>query len=322
MADPNNGQVVSESWEAYVSKDPVDNIFARHWLLEKLRANGSFEQQNGRLFKHTLQYALNSSVKFMGEYDSLDVTAQTTFDEAQFTPKIIGGMVPMSEFEKAITANGAGKFDLQAGKLDNLKSTMEELCNTSFFSDGNASAGLEFGGLQLLVSTTPTTGTVGAINRATFSFWRNQQTSGAKTTTAFDNVKSTWESIYNSCSNGIGEENPTFVVTTQTVFQGFVSLLTSQERYDRVGPGDKGVSGFKGQSIMFKDVPVGYDAACPSGNAYMLNNRNLHVCYETWMKGFPSVSPANQFLDVFKVMCIAQMTTDNSRRLGVISAIT
>lgn len=322
MAAPNQGQEVAESWEAYVSSDPVDNVFARHYLLEKLRENGSFEKQNGRLFKHTLEYALNSSVKFMGEYDSLDVTAQTTFDECQYTPKNIGGMVPMSEFEKAITANGAGKFDLMAAKLDNLKNTIEETVNTSFFSDGTGSAGLEFGGLQLLVSSSPSTGTVGAINRATFSFWRNQQTSGAKTTTAFDNLKSTWTSIYNLCSNGIGKENPTFAVTTQTVFQGFESLLTTQERYDRKGVGDKGISGFKGQSIQFKDIPVGYDPACPSGVAYMLNNRNLHAVTEVWMKGFPAVSPANQFIDVFKVLCIANLTTDNPRRLGAITAIT
>jgi len=61
-------------------------------------------------------------------------------------------------------------------------------CNQAW-SDGTGNSSKDLGGLQFLISTTPTTGTVGGINRATFSFWRNQQTSGAKTTTAFDNLR-------------------------------------------------------------------------------------------------------------------------------------
>lgn len=322
MADPNDGRDVTESWEAYVSQDPVDNVFARHYMLEQLRANGSFEQQNGRAIFHILEYADNSTVKWMSEYETLDVTAQTPFDQAEYAWKNIGGDVPLSEFEKAITAKGAGKFDVMARKIDNLKNTIEEAVNTALFSDGTGTAGKEIGGLQLLVSSTPTTGTVGQINRATFSFFRNQQTTGTKTTTAYDNLKASLESSYNNCSNGIGKETPTFAVTTQTVFQGFMSLLQAQERYDRKGSGDKAVSGFKGQTAMFKDIPIGFDAACPSGNAYILNNRNLHLVYQLWMKAFDPVNPANQFVDVFKVLCSLNLTTDNSRRLGVVSAIT
>ena len=265
MADPNDGRDVTESWEAYVSQDPVDNIFARHYMLEQLRANGSFEEQNGRAIFHLLEYATNPNVKWLSEYETLDTTASTPFDQAEFAWKNVGGDVPFSEFEKAITAGGAGKFDVRARKLDNLKSTIEETVNTALFADGTGTAGKEVGGLQLLVSTTPTTGTVGQINRATFSFWRNQQTTGTKSATAFDNLKSSLESTYNNCSNGLGKETPTFCVTTQTVFQGFMSLLVAQERYDRVGSGDKAVSGFKGMTAMFKDIPIGFDAACPSG---------------------------------------------------------
>lgn len=321
MADVNDGQVVTEAWEAYVSQDPVDNIFARHYALEQLRQNGSFEKQSGRAVLHILEYALNNTVKWMSEYETLDVTAQTTFDETEYAWKIIGGDVPMSWFETAITANGAGKFDLMAKKVDNLKKTIEETINTACFADGTGTNSKEAGGLQYLVSSTPTTGTVGQINRATFSFFRNQQASGAKTSTAFDNLKSGLEGIYNSCSNGIGEENPTWAVTTQTVFQGFMGLLVAQERYDRIGNSDKAVSGFKGQTAQFKDIPIGYDAACPSGVAYILNNRNLHLVYAIWMKA-DDQTPSNQFAKVFKTMTQCNLTSDNPRRLGCLTAIT
>ena len=47
-----------------------------------------------------------------------------------------------------------------------------------------AVAGNALNGLQTLVPDSPSSGTVGGINRATFSFWRNRQNSGAKTSTA------------------------------------------------------------------------------------------------------------------------------------------
>ena len=322
MAVPNQGQTVAAAWEAYVNQDPTDNIFQRHWLLENLRQNGSFEKQTGRNIKHILEYATNGTVKFMSEMETLDTTRQDVFDEAQFEWKFVGGDVVMSEFERAITSGGAAKFDLLARKLDNLKTSLEEAFNSACFGDGTGTIGKDLGGLQSIVSSTPTTGTVGAINRATFSFWRNQQSSGAKTSTAFDNLKGTLESVYNSSSNGIGKETPTFCVTTQTVFQGFMSLLVAQERYDRNGPTDRAVSGFKGQTAQFKDIPIGYDPQCPSGNAYILNNRNLYLIYMLWMKGYPAVDPTNQFIEVFKTLSIANLTTDNPRRLGVVTAIT
>lgn len=321
MADVVRGQNVAAAWEAYVGADPVDNIFQRHWLLEQLRANGSFEKQNGVVIRHNLEYALNPNVKFISEFETLTVSRPDTFDNAEFTWKFVGGDVPMSDFERGITAGGAAKFDLEARKLANLKSTIEEKTNTSFFGDGTGTSSKEFGGLQLIVSSTPTTGTVGLINRQTFSFFRNQQITGSNTGTAFNNLLASMTNSYNSCSNGIGEQNPTFSVTTQTVFEAYESLTPTIERLVRDSPSDKLVRGFKGQNVMFKDIPVGYDNACPAATLYILNNRNLHFIYMQWMKGEAAVRPSDGFWDVFKVLTIGNLTTDNPRRLGVVTAI-
>lgn len=321
MADIVRGQNVAAAWEAYVNQDPVDNIFTRHWLLENLRQNGSFEKQNGTVIRHNLEYATNPNVKFMSELETLTVSRPDTFDNAEFTWKFIGSDVPMTDFERGITSGGARKFDLEARKLDNMKNSIEEQVETALFGDGTGTSGKAFGGLQLLVSTTPTTGTVGLINRATYSFFRNQQVSGAHTTNAFDNLLSSMTTAYNSASNGIGQQNPTFAVTTQTVFEGYESLATPIERLERANSSDKLVRGYKGQNVMFKDIPLGYSPGCPSGNCYILNNRNLHFIYMQWMKGEAAVRPADAFYDVFKVLTIGNLTTDNPRRLAVVSGI-
>jgi len=260
-----DAQLVAAAWEDYVSQDPADVIFDRYWLLENLKAGTSFKKGAGDPITGTIEYAVNTTVKSMSELETLDVNRVDVFDRYEYSWKFVGGDIVMSEFEKGVTAGGAGKFDLYAGKMDNLKRSFERQINTDLFSDGTGTSGKQAGGLQHIVASSPSTGTVGAINRATYSFWRNQQTSGAKSSTAFDNLRGSCRSIYNLCSNGPGQQTPEFAVSTRTEFEGYESLLTTNERLIRGNVNDKAISGYKGTHIMFKDIPWAYDNACPSG---------------------------------------------------------
>lgn len=318
----NVGQTIAAAWEDYVAQDPADEIFNYFWLLENLRQGDSFRKGAGNPITGTIEYAVNTTVKSMSELETLDVNRVDVFDRYEYAWKFVGGLIVMSEFEKLITSDGAGKFDLMAGKMDNLKKTMSQQINTDLFSDGTGSGGKQAGGLQYIVSSTPTTGTVGAINRATYTFWRNQQASGAKTSTAFDNLKGTMRSIYNLCSSGVGMQTPEFAVTDRTVFEGYESLSVTLERLNRSAATDKLMSGYKGDHIMFKDIPLAFDFANPAGLMYILNRKNLFLRYGYWMKAFPPGTPVNQFIDVVKVQTIYNLISDNPRRLGVITAIT
>ena len=321
MPAPNDGQTVAAAWEDYVKQDPSDVIFDRYWLLENLAAGESFRKGAGDPITGTIEYAVNTTVKAMSELETLDVVRVDVFDRYEFAWKFVGGNIVMSEFERGITADGAGKFDLYAGKMDNLKRSFERKINTDLFSDGTGTSSKQAGGLQLVVPTDPTTGTVGSINRATYSFWRSQQTSGAKTSTAFDNLRGSCRSIYNLCSNGPGQQTPEFAVSTRTEFEGYETLLTVNERLIRGNPNDKAVSGYKGTHLMFKDIPWAYDAACPTTTVYILNRRNLFIRWMHWMKAFPPGTPVNQFIDVVKILTIYNVCSDNPRRLGVVTSV-
>lgn len=319
---PNRGQVIASAWEDYVKQDPTDQIFPRFWLLENLKEGNSFRKGAGDPITGTIEYAVNTTVKAMSELEQLDVVRVDVFDRYEYAWKFVGGDIVMSEFEKGQTAGAAGKFELEAGKVENLKKSMFNQINTDLFSDGTGFSGKQAGGLQLLVSNTPTTGTKGSINSASFSFWRNQQTSGAKTTTAFDNLKGAMRSIYNLCSNGPGQETPDFATSPRTEFEGYESLSVSLERLIRTDMNQKLVSGYKGTQIAFKDIVLAFDAACPAQTMYILNRRNLFIRWMVWMKAFPPVTPANQFADVVKILTIYNLCSDNLRRLGVVTAIT
>lgn len=321
MAAPNRGQIVASAWEDYVKQDPTDQIFPRFWLLENLREGNSFRKGAGDPITGTIEYAINTTVKAMSELEQLDITRVDVFDRYEAPWKFVGGDIVMSEFEKGQTAGAAGKFDLEAGKIENLKKSMFNQINTDLFSDGLGFSGKQATGLQSLVSATPTSGSVQGISRAAFSFWRNQQISGAKTTTAFDNLKGSMRSIYNLCSNGPGQETPDFGVSPRVEFEGYESLSVSIERLLRTDSSQKLVSGYKGTQIAFKDIMLAFDPACPSQSMYILNRRNLFIRYMLWMKAYPPQSPVNQFADVVKIFTIYNLITDNPRRLGVVTGI-
>jgi hypothetical protein len=322
MAAPQTGQRGATAWEAVVGTKPEDNIHPTYWLQQKLKDDGGYKSiDGGKTVNAILEYALNPNVGWIGETDTVGTVVPDIFDEAIFNWKFLAGAVAHTEVEKAINQGSGRKTDLLAGKLENLDNTLKSAVNTMLFG---ASSTNTPSGLTDLVSVTPTTGTVGGINRATFTFWRNVQVTGTKTTTAFDNLRSSITSAYNTASAGYLGVPPSFIVTTQTVFQGFESLLVANERYDRHNIDDKGVSGFKGDSLMCKTMPMSYDAACTSGVAYLLNGKFFKLAYAKgfWMKAYEPVDPANQYADVFKVLSVCVPIVTNSRKLAVVSVIT
>lgn len=322
MAAPQTGQRGATAWEAVIGTKPEDNIHPTYFLQQKLKDDGGYKSiDGGKTVNAMLEYALNPNVGWIAETDTVGTVVPDIFDEAIFNWKFLAGAVAHTEVERAIHQGSGKKTDLLEGKLENLNMSLKKAVNDMLFgaASGNIPAGLTD-----LVPSNPATGTVGGINRATFTFWRSQQTSGAKTTTAFDNLRSTLTSIYNSCSQGFNGVSPSFVVTTQTVFQGFESLLVAQERYDRSSTNDLGVSGFKGPKLQFKDIPIAYDAACTSGVAYLLNGQFFKLAYAKgfWMKAYEPVDPANQFGDVFKVLSVCVPVLTNSRKVGCVTGIT
>lgn len=322
MPAPNDGVTIAASWNALVNDKPEDNFFEDYWLMDRLKeGDGFLSVDGGDVITASLEYAANGTVAWYSDMETIATSRQDVFDRAEFSWKEIAGTVAHSELESAINQGSAKKFDLLQGKLKNLRSSFDNLINAALYADGTGSSSKEIGGLQLIVSSTPTTGTVGGINRANFSFWRSQQSSGAKTTSAFDNLRATMRSIYNLCSNGVGGKHPQFGVTTRTVFEGYGGLLLANERFTDKSSGD---GSFKNEVIKFAGMKLAYDNDCPSGLMYFLNPQFLKLAYAKghWYKASDPVEPANQTAKVFKVHSIANLITTNSRMLGAITAIT
>jgi hypothetical protein len=215
----NNGQTIASSWEAVVGSKPEDNIFDEYFLLDQLSQGKSFLSVNGgRTINGPIEYAVNTTVKSYSDTETLDTTRIDVFDEFTVNWKEYAGTVTISELEKAKNQGDGQKFALLPAKLENLRNSMRKALNEGCFSDGTGNSSKDIGGLLLVVPNDPTTGTFAGINRASFSFWRSQQTTDNGS--SFNALRANMRTSYNNCSSGVNAKHPDYAVTSQTVFEG------------------------------------------------------------------------------------------------------
>lgn len=320
MAVPNEGQRVAQAFDAYMDGKPEDAINDDYGQLRRMEKGKKSFTGGGDNVRGAFEYKLNSTPAWISDTDELDVTRIDIADEWELPWRQLGGTVVMSSFEEAINRGESKKFDLLALKLENLRMAVREKKNAALFT---AQAGVAPVGLPDIVPSDPTTGTFAGINRATYSFWRSQQTSGAQSASAYDNLRSAMRTIHVACSKGQGMGEPDYYVSTSTVVNGYESLLIANERVHSKEDSQAN-AGFRSTAFKFKQSPVYWDRDCPSGVMYALQNQNPRIVIQggKWFKLYPSVDPANQLLEVYKIESILQVVSGNPKRLGVITAIT
>lgn len=333
MPDPNLGQVTATVWEQVIGKTPNDNIFNSRAFFFSLAGGGQsglkkgegFEGREaasgGRVFDFPLEYAVNSTFKSYGEMEQLDTTRIDVFDSARYDWKINAGTVVWSDLEELRAQADSGKIDLIAKKLENGKNSHINSMNLQLLGDGSGNGGKDMSGLKQIIATAPTSGTVGGINRANFSFWRNKQTSGAGTN--FSILRASMRSIYNQCSRGGMVDAPTAALTTRAAFEGYESLLQANERYEVADKEKNGQGAFNNATLKFKGASVFYDEDLDTENMYFYSPKFLKLIYlkGAWMKMKDRIEPANQLASIQRVFTVANLATNNSRRLGVVTAI-
>jgi hypothetical protein len=275
MADPNRGQRVASNWEAVVKTKPEDQIHDDYWIFNQLSSGEGFVGKSGGDFIAVpFEYALNGTVGSYSDLDTISTTRYDVFDRYEANWKEYAGTYAISDLESDRNEGEGQVFDLRNAKLENLRNSIKSKFNEHFYAAGTGNGGKDFTGLATLVSSTPTSGTVQGVDRAASTFARNQQASGAQTTSAFDNLRAVMRSIYNLSSNGVSADHPSFGVTTRTVFEGFEGLLLANERFEDKGSGD---GGFKNEVLKFKGMKLSYDNDCPSGLMYLLNPKFLKL---------------------------------------------
>lgn len=254
------------------SKKVADNVTKNNAALARMNQRGNIKTfSGGELIYEELSFAQNGNAGWYSGYDLLPVAAQDVLSAAEYDIKQLACPVVMSGLEDLQNSGMEQMIDLMESRINVAESTMMNLASDGLYSDGTGSGGKEVVGLDAAISTTPTTGTYGGIDRATWTFWRNKFTNaGAGQTAAatLTAMNAMWASLVR------GSDRPDLIIMDSLFWSFYIAALQAQQRFT-----DPKMAEFGFPTIKFMDADVVLDGGiggfAASRTAYFLNTKYI-----------------------------------------------
>lgn len=293
----------------------ADNVSNHNALWERLSSKGKVKTvSGGREIIEELEYAENSTVKWYSGYETLDITPQEVFDAATYDWKQMAGTVTVSGLEELKNSGKERVIALVSSRMKNLEKSLINAAALAVYATGTGNGGKEIGGLQLLVADDPTaSSTVGGINQSTYTWWRNQYSAAASTSSS--TIQGRMNTMWLSCVRG--KDKPDLILADDDMYGYYEASL---QQYQRFADAKQAGAGF--ESLKYKTADVVYDDQCPNKHMYFLNTDYICLRPHKDRQFTPLTERAsiNQDAMVMPVVWAGNMTVSNRSLQGVIIA--
>lgn len=281
MAFPNLSDIISTTIQSR-STSLADNVTKNNALLMKMRERGNVKPfSGGNVILEPIMYN-DTSTQNAGSYsgyDVIDITPNSPISSAQFDIKQYSAAVSISGLEQLQNSGKEQIIDLLEGRMEIAEAQLMNQISAGLYSDGTGNGGKDLVGLAAAISSTPSSGTYGGINRATWSFWRNvafdSTTNGGAAATAA-NIQSYMNQVAVQLVRGT--DRPDMIVADNNYYRLY---LESLQAIQRIGSTDSGGAGFTSLKYfgagfncdVFLDGGIGGSA--PLNRMYFINTKYL-----------------------------------------------
>lgn len=290
-----------------------DNIFTSKPLLYAIETFGNVETLDGGVsITQPLMYA---ELGNQGSYSGSD-TFLTDEDEgttaANYSWKQYYAMIRLENIEVAKNQGENAVLRIVDNEVNRAQLSVAESLNEMFVADASGNGGKDWNGLGNLIGQN--TSAVGGIDPAgAGNTWWQTNITGSVGTLAFSDLRT----LYLTCSEG--NDFPTNIFTTQSVYASIDALFTSNQRFMDPSMANQGF-----ETIMFHGAPVSFDRNITSGELFMLNFKyiTLSKLGDTWFKMSDWIEPANQDIRLKKILLYGNLTISNRKRQGQLTGIT
>ena len=296
MAFPNLSEIVTTTLRNRTG-ELADNMSRNNALLARLNRRGRVKPfSGGRTIVQELNYANNQTFQWYSGYQVLTIAPSQTFTAAEFPIRQSACAVSISGLEELQNSGEEAIIDLLESRIENAEDTFMNGMSNGIYGDGTVTGSV--GGLQLLVASSPSTGVIGGIDRATWSFWQNQAyssvTNGGAAATAA-NIQNYMDSLWVTLVRG--RDSPDLIVTDNNYFKLYWQSLQAIQRIaSENGEGEFGTLGYQTLKYNTADVvldggfqglsgdPLPYETAAgtsavggaPTNTMYFLNTKYIH----------------------------------------------
>lgn len=296
MSFPNLSEIVTTTLRSRTGQ-LADNMSRNNALLARLDRRGKVKTfSGGRTIVQELNYANNQTFQWYSGYQVLNIAPSQTFTAAEYPIRQSACAVSISGLEELQNSGEEAIIDLLESRIENAEDTFMNGMSNGIYGDGTVTGSVN--GLQLLVSTAPTSGVIGGIDRSTWTFWQNiaysgNTNGGAPTSTA--NIQNYMDSLWVQLVRG--RDSPDLIVADNNYYKLYWQSLQAIQRIaTENGEGEFGALGFQTLKYNTADVvldggfqgfstdPLPYETSAgtsavggaPTNTMYMLNTKYLH----------------------------------------------
>jgi hypothetical protein len=280
----------------------VDNLIARAWykirpgitdqvlkitpLYDMMLQNKRIKTRipDGRHWEDTIRYSKqDQNIKWFGKGDVFSTNDKEELTNLLWRAKNLGAGIVRYWEEESVIKGEAKLHEYAEDKVNSTKEALRDTLASAIWSNptGNTK---QITALTDLISTDPTTGYIGTLDRASNPHLRNYiyNFSGKTVSTQLLEVMT---KVYNTVSQFRtgSQRNPDIILTTQDIYEQYEAICEALRQIHSNGS-DRASLGMG--ELMFKNTEMFWDPECPAGNMYFLNTETLEMPVDPalWME--------------------------------------
>jgi hypothetical protein len=263
----------------------ADNVTNNNALLRRLKDRGNIKTfSGGNVILQEIMYndtTTNNTNSYSG-YEVLNVAQNSPISAAQFSITQYASAVTISGLEMIQNSGKEAIIDLLDGRMAVSEAQLANRIGGDIYLDGTGNSGKNITGLAAAVPDSPTTGTYGGIDRATWAFWRSVSFSGVTTggsATTASNIQQYMDSVAVQLIRGT--DKPDLIVADNNYYRLYLQSLQAIQRVSDSGSSMAG-AGFASLKYygagMASDVVLdgGIGADATANHMWFLNTKYLH----------------------------------------------
>lgn len=255
----------------YLKKNPVDQVAVERPLLKALQSSKKSAPGAKQYIVEQLRYRYQSNFMWFNGSQVVTYNKRTVNEQASYAWRSAhdgfaldedrlaqNGITVIDDASKAGSASQADRIQL-TNLLDEqsevLRLGFEEKFSQGLHIDGTQSTDA-IGGVDSLITLTPTTGTVGGIDRSLSAnvYWRNNVATGLTTTTTTGTIVSNMETQWKKCIRNGGQ--PDLILMGTNFADGYRDFLVNTFGRVDYGAGvEKKIEGGSQITAYFHNVP-------------------------------------------------------------------
>lgn len=261
-----------------------------------------------------LEYGSNETIRWIDKGDTVPITDQELITMAYEDWKYVSVSIVRWFADEQKNRGKNQIINIMSSKLNAAERAMNEELERVMFADGSGAK--EPNGLQNIITNTPTTGTLHGINRASYTWFRNQQKTATGAYTIY--LLSDMRTMMNNLSQYTKVNMKDIVIVTdQTSFEYFEDVHMDMKVLNDAKLADAGFTSFS-----WKGRPIMWCPSAPSLKMYFVNTAfiKLHKDNNYWMEMTEWKTIPNQPFDrVAQIVSALQMVTSRPIASGVLT---